>query len=76
MRCALVGCSCYLRFVRLVQQEQAGVVFALEDVKALIARFLNGFLVIQDGGLRKLRDPFVFHVEVNAGDVHRRPVQR
>ena len=74
MRCALVGCSCYLRFVRLVQQEQAGVVFALEDVKALIARFLNGFLVIQDGSLAELLDSIGFHVDVNAGDVHRRPV--
>ncbi len=74
MRCALVGCSGGLGFVRLVQQKKTGVVFALEDVKALIARFLDGLLVIQDGGLTKLLDPFGFHVDVNAGDVHRRPV--
>ena len=48
MRCALVFCSSGLGFVRLVQQKQAGIVFALKDVKALIAYFLDGFLVIQD----------------------------
>jgi len=48
MRRALVCSGGGFRFVRLIEQKQRGVVLALEDVKALIARFLDGFLVIED----------------------------
>ena len=65
-----MGCSGGLRLIGLVEQKKTGIVFALQDVKALIAWFLDGFLVIQDGGLTKRLDLIRFHVDVNAGDVH------
>ena len=66
-----MGCSGGFGLIRLVEQKQSRVVLALQDVKALIARFLDGFLVIQDGGLTKRLDPIGFHVDVDTGDVHR-----
>ena len=65
-----MSCCCCLGFVCLVEQKQVGVVLALQDVKALIARFLDGLPVIQDRGLTKGLDLIGFHADVNAGDVH------
>ena len=76
MRGALVCSGGRFGFVRLIKQKQRGVVLALEDVKALISRFLDGFLVIEDSGLTELLNPIGFHMDVNAGDVHRRQETR
>ena len=73
MRRGLVCRRSSLGFLRLVEQKQSGVVFALKEVKALIAWLLDGFPVIEGGSLTELLDPIRFHVDVNASDVHRRP---
>ena len=48
MRCGLVSGGSGLGFVSLVEHEKGGIALALQDVKALIAWLLDGFLMIED----------------------------